>query len=80
MSGVPPRALPKISSSVGRKDSPTAAAAAAWSICANALKPRALTSASNRFMVSSGPYLLRIVVNPRAAMVLVWWGLLIGIP
>ena len=39
MSGVPPRALPKIISSVGRNFSPTSAAPAAWSIRANTFIP-----------------------------------------
>jgi hypothetical protein len=52
---VPALALPKIRTSVGRSDSPTAVAPAAWSIRANIVMPFAFTAASSLSIVSFGP-------------------------
>src|SRR5262245_210416 len=68
MSGVPPLALPKIRSWVGRSDIPTSAAPAAWSMRAETVIPFGLTAASSLFIVSFGPWLLAIVINPAAAL------------
>src|SRR5262249_41374498 len=68
MSGVPPLAFPNIKRSVARSGNPTSAAPAAWSTCANTVRPLAFTSASSRLIVSLGSWLLRTVINPSAVM------------
>jgi hypothetical protein len=68
MRGVPPRAFPKMISSVGRNVRPTSAAPAAWSIRAKIVNPRLRISASNRSIVSLGSKLLSILVNPSMSL------------
>src|SRR5205807_10443282 len=63
ISGVPPRALPKMMSPVGRSLRPASAAPAAWSMRAKTVIRFARTSASSRSIVSLGPTLLGIVVS-----------------
>jgi len=68
MRGVPPRAFPKMISSVGRNVRPTSAAPTAWSIRAKIVNPRLRISASNRSIVSLGSKLLSILVNPSMSL------------
>ena len=64
MSGVPPRALPKMMRFVGPSVSPASAAPAEWSICAKIVRPFERISARSRSIVSFGSKLLGMVVRP----------------
>ena len=68
ISGVPPLAFPKIRTSVGCSDRPTADAPAAVIDPGKHRHALCLYRASSLFMVSCGPWLLLIVVNPCAAI------------